>query len=158
MSLSRRDPGQIIKLIYDEVTASLRITTPSAQEVSINSIDDSIAIADSTGNPLVINTDGSINSKLSSLATFQTSQYSVGTSPVQLTVSPLANRKAIAIKVITTSSSDVVYVGNSNAVTSNSGYFLFNGDAVQLDITPAQAIWTIGTSTGQKVCVIEIGG
>jgi hypothetical protein len=101
---------------------------------------------------------GTVSTNLKGLLAFQTSQYTVGTSATQLTVTPLTNRSSMSIKAVTTSSNDIVYVGNSNAVTNANGYPLFNGDSIQLDLTPAQAVWVIGTSAGQTVCVIEIGG
>lgn len=108
----------------------------------------------STGSSTV---SGTVNTNLNGLNNFQTSQYTVGTSAVQLTPTPLSNRSSLSIKVITTTASDIVYVGNSSGVTASTGYFLFNGDSIQLDLTPSDTIYAIGTSPGQIVAVMELG-
>jgi len=151
-------------------TNTSTVTFAQPQEVVINAADDSIAIADKTAtNFLAINSDGSINVAGSSivsgtvstnqngLAAFQTSQYSVGTSAVQLTVTPLANRKSVAIKAKTTTNYEVVYIGTTSGVTTSTGYPLFNGDSIQLDLTGATTIYAIGSSAGQLVYTLELG-
>ena len=126
-----------------------------------------VAIEDTAGNPITT-TAGAVNVNISGgtgasdvnlngLTNFQTSQYIVGTSAVQLTPTPLTNRSSMSIKVTTTSSLDAVYIGNSNAVTTSTGYALFSGDSFQLDLTPAHQVWVIGTSSGQIVYALEIG-
>jgi hypothetical protein len=123
------------------------------------------------GNELTVNPDGSINvntsgtstvsgtvdTNLNGLNTFQTSQYTVGLTAVQLSITPLTNRSSLSIKVITSTPSDLVYVGNSNAVTTSTGYPLFNGDSLQLDLTAVHELWVVGTAVGQRVCLLEIG-
>lgn len=89
------------------------------------------------------------------LATFQTSQYTVGTSAIQLTVIPFASRTSVSIKVKGTTSDDGVYIGNSSGVTSSTGYALFDGDGLVLDLVGAQSIYAIGSSAGQIVYVLE---
>lgn len=111
-------------------------------------------LVDITGSSTVT---GTVNANIEGLTSFKTSQYTIGTSAVQITPTPLTNRSSMSIKANTTSSLDIVYVGNSNAVTSSTGYALFAGDSIQLDLTPAQQIWAIGTSAGQIAYVMEIG-
>lgn len=117
--------------------------------------DQSTINVNSTGSSTV---SGTVNTNLNGLNTFQTSQYTVGTSATQITVTPLTNRSSMSIKVRTAGATDVVYVGNSSGVTSSTGFPLFNGDSVQLDVTPAQATWVIGSAAGQTVYVLELGG
>ena len=117
---------------------------------------------DANGNLLVnsIGTStvtGTVSTNLNGLTTFQTSQYTVGISAVQLTPTPLVGRSSMSIKVKSTTGTDMVYIGNSSSVTASTGYALFNGDSIQMDLTPAQVIWAIGTSAGQIVYVMEIG-
>ena len=100
---------------------------------------------------------GTVDANINGLSTFQTSQYVVGSTAVQLTPVPLVNRSSMSIKVKTTTSVDMIYVGNSNSVTTTTGYVLFNGDSLQLDLTAPQVVWAIGTSPGQTVYVMEIG-
>lgn len=132
--------------------------------------DSNVNIHDSAGNSLTstagalnVNTSGSstvsgtVNTNLNGLTNFQTSQYIVGTSAIQLTVTPLSTRSSMSIKAQTTSNLDIIYVGNSSSVTTSTGYPLFNGDSLQLDLTPSHQVWVIGTTSGQLVYVLEIG-
>lgn len=111
-------------------------------------------LVDITGSSTVT---GTVNANIEGLNSFQTSQYIVGTSAVQLTPTPLTNRSSMSIKVKATSNTNAIYVGNSSAVTTATGYILFNGDSLQLDLTPAHSIYAIGSSPGQIVYVLEIG-
>lgn len=111
-------------------------------------------LVDITGSSTIT---GTVSSNLLGLNSFQTSQYTVGTAAVQLTVTPLTNRSSMSIKVKTTTSNDMVYISSTSGVTTSNGYILFNGDSIQLDLTPAHQIWAIGTSSGQSVYVLEIG-
>jgi hypothetical protein len=94
---------------------------------------------------------------LAGLTAFQTSQYTVNGTAQQLTPTPMSNRRALSIKVITTSGTDAVYIGNSAGVTISTGYPIFNLGSLQLDLTNAEPVWAIGTSAGQLVYVLEIG-
>lgn len=100
---------------------------------------------------------GTVNANIEGLTNFQTSQQTIGLTAIQLTPSPLTNRSSMSIKADTTSSLDMVYIGNSSSVTTANGYALFDGDSIQMDLTPAQTIWAIGTSAGQIVYILEIG-
>lgn len=111
-------------------------------------------LVDSSGSSTVT---GTVNANINGLAVFQTSQYAVGTSAVQIAPTPLSNRSSMSIKVKTASSNDTVYIGSSSGVTTSTGYILFNGDSLQLDITAAQAVWAIGSAVGQTVYALEIG-
>ena len=154
-NMSLLDSPQVIRSVYNATNESLDVTLVGTTSLSINSAEDSIAIANAAGTPLTINSDGSIDVKVEGLNAFQTSQVTVGTSAVQLTPTPLSNRTSISIKVLPGNS---VYIGNSNAVTTSTGYFLFSGDALNMDLTGSDQIWAISTSAAQTVAVLEIGG
>lgn len=111
-------------------------------------------LVDITGSSTVT---GTVNANIEGLTAFQTSQYTVGTSAVQLTPTPLTNRSSMSIKANTLSGSAIVYVGNSSGVTTSTGYALFSGDSLQLDLTPAQQLWAISNQAGQLLYVMEIG-
>lgn len=153
--------------------ATVTATFVGPQEVIINQADDSISI----GNGLTLFTgtagsgghfgldvnllnsptiSGTVNSNLNGLTNFQTSQYTVGTSAVQLTPTPLTGRSSMSIKAITTGN-NIVYVGSSSGVTTSTGYPLFNGDSLQLDLTGAHVVYAIASAAGQTVAVMEIG-
>lgn len=101
---------------------------------------------------------GEVTSNIAGLDVFQTGQYTVGTSAVQLTPTPLTNRSSMSIKLKGAANTDAVYVGNSSAVTSSTGFALFDGDSLQLDLKDSQPVWVIGSNPGQTVFVMEIGG
>lgn len=105
-----------------------------------------------TGNSTVT---GSVTSNTAGLTAFQTSQYSVGTSAVQLAPTPLPNRSSLSM-TITATLNIPVYIGNNNSVSSSTGYPLFNGSTMQLDLTSTGQIWAISTTPGQTVSILEI--
>lgn len=68
MTLSKRDPGQVLKASFDDDTQSLRTTVVNivenpdgVTEVSINDADDSIKIGDGNQHYASVNNDGSFN-------------------------------------------------------------------------------------------------
>lgn len=107
--------------------------------------------------PLEPNSDGSINVDIESLTTFQTEQYDVNTTAVQITPVPMSNRSSIGFKAICTTSSDAIYIGNNSSVTTLTGYPLFSHDTLEMDLTGADTIYAIATSDGQTLCVLELG-
>lgn len=131
------------------------------QKTMANSLPVVIASDQSTIN---VNSTGSStvtgNVGINGLNAFETSQTVVGTTAIQLTIP--AGTSSVSIKVRTTTANDAVLVGNSNAVTNpidgtGNGYFLFNGDSIQVDLTPTAQIWVIGTSAGQIVAMLDAG-
>lgn len=110
-------------------------------------------LVDITGSSTIT---GTVSSNLLGLNSFQTSQYTIGTSAVQITPTPLTNRSSMSLKVVTTGTNNI-YIGPTSGVTTGNGYIMFNGDSLQLDLTPAHSIYAIGSSSGQLVYVLEIG-
>lgn len=110
-------------------------------------------LVDITGTSTVT---GTVNASIEGLNAFQTSQYTIGTSAVQLTVTPLTNRSSMSMKAVCTTN-NYIYIGNSSGVTTSTGYILFNGDSLQLDLTPAQAVYAIASAAAQTIYVLEIG-
>lgn len=168
MTLSRRDPGQVLQAAFDDDTQSLRTTATfsgDTLEISLNSEDDSIAIGDGSGNlatvtngALNVNTTingGQIDTTQQGLNAFQTSQYSIGTTAVQITPTALTNRSSLSLTIIATPNVPV-YIGNSNSVSTSTGYPLYNGNTIELDLTPSGSIWAISTAAGQIVAALEI--
>jgi hypothetical protein len=134
--------GSLDNRIYDSAGNAL---TSTSGALNVNS----------TGSSTV---SGTVDTNLNGLDNWQTSQYTVGTSAVQLAATALTNRSSMSVKIIATSSTDIVYIGNSSSVTTSTGYPLFNGDSIQMDLTPSGSLWAIGTSPGQIASVLEIGG
>lgn len=98
---------------------------------------------------------GTVTSDQAGLNAFQTSQYAVSTTAIQIAPTSLANRSSISI-MIEADPNVAIYIGNSSAVTVNTGYPLFDGSTLQLDLTPSGSIWAISTIAGQKVSALEI--
>jgi hypothetical protein len=98
---------------------------------------------------------GTVVSETAGLNSFQTSQYTIGTTAVHLAPTPLANRSSISI-TITASAGVPVFIGNSAAVTITTGYPLYNGSTIQLDLTPTGNVYAISTTAGQTASVLEI--
>ena len=98
---------------------------------------------------------GTVDANINGLNVFQTSQYTVGLTVVQLTVTPLTNRSSMSIKA-TCSGSNAIFIGNSNAVTTSTGFPLFNGDVINLDLTGASKVWAIASSANQTLYIMEI--
>ena len=148
VAIGDRNTGDLMKVNAD---GSINVDT------IIQSTVDNIAIGNQAGtNFLAVNTDGSLNVELEGLAAFQTSSYTVGTSAVQLTVTPLTNRSSIGFKAVTTGS-NAIYIGNSSSVTTSNGWPLFNHDALELDLKGTQQVWAIASAASQLLYVVEIG-
>jgi len=112
-----------------------------------------------TAGALLVDTSaspGGNDVNLNGLNTFQTSQYAVDTTAVQITSSPLSGRSSLGLKALTISGS-TVYIGNDSSVTTTTGYPLVNGDSLQMDLIATQEIWAISDNAGQTLCAIEIG-
>lgn len=98
---------------------------------------------------------GTVTTDQAGLTAFQTSQYTVGITPVQLAPSPLANRSSISI-TIDADPNISVFIGNSSSVSVSNGYPLKDGSTLQLDLTPSGQVWAVSTVAGQTAAVLEI--
>ncbi len=102
-----------------------------------------------------VTVSGTVTADIAGLTAFQTSQYTIGLTAIQITPTPLANRSSVSMKVVCNSNT-IIYIGNSSAVTSSTGFPLFNGDSVQLDITGAQSIYAISNFASNTLFALEI--
>ena len=99
---------------------------------------------------------GTVNSNVAGLNIFQSSQQTIGLIAVQVTPTPLTNRSSLSLRVTTTSSSAAIYIGPSSGVTVFNGYPLYNGDTLQMDLTPVNTIYAISNIAGQTLFILEI--
>lgn len=175
---SKLSASQVLVQSFNEAEDRLRVDAVATiesgtLEIVLTHEDDSIRLGDGTnfigsttvgghvgldvnvvgGNSTI---SGTVTTNLNGLNSFQTSQYTVGTSAVQLTPSPLSGRSSLSIKVRLTTGA-ALYIGPSSGVTTSNGYILFNGDSIQMDITPAHQVWAIADTVGQTAYVIELG-
>lgn len=119
-----------------------------------------VAIVDSSGNLHVTTTgsstvSGTVTSETAGLNAFATSQYAVGTSAVQITPSPLTNRSSVSLRVIVTGN-EVVFIGTNSGVSTTTGYPLYGGDTLHMDLTPSNQIWAVASAAGQTICALEM--
>lgn len=98
---------------------------------------------------------GPVTTEQAGLNSFQTSQYAIGVTAVQLAPTPLPNRSSISI-TIEADPNVAVFIGNSSAVTISNGYPLYDGSTLQLDLTPTGSVWAICSIAGQTAAILEI--
>ena len=98
---------------------------------------------------------GPVETTEAGLDSFQTSQYAVNMTVVQLTPTPLAGRSSISLR-IEADPNVAVYIGASNTVTIGTGYPLYDGDTLQMDLTDQKTIFAISNGTGSIVAALEI--
>lgn len=99
---------------------------------------------------------GNVTTTEAGLTTFQTSQYTVNVAEQQLTPTPLSNRSSISLKVQTTDATQGVYISPTAGNVAATGYLLFGGESLQMDLTPSGNIYVAATANGQRVYVLEI--
>lgn len=99
---------------------------------------------------------GDVTTTETGLNAFQTSQYTVGLTAIQLVPTALANRSSLSVAIIADPTA-IVYIGNDNTVTTSTGYPLYDKNSIELDLTPTGQIWAISDTTNQTVAVMEIG-
>jgi hypothetical protein len=141
---------------------SINVNTTGGGSTSNVNIHDSAGNAlTSTGGALNVNTSGTstvtgtVTSNEAGLTAFKTSQYTIGTTPVQLAPTALTNRSSLSITIIA-SANIPVYIGNSSSVTVSTGYPLYNGSTIQLDLTPSGQVWAVSTTASQTAAILEI--
>jgi hypothetical protein len=110
-----------------------------------------------SGDLLNVNADGSLNVNLEGLTAFQTSQYTVGLTPVQITPTPMPNRSSVGFKAVIVTTTDAIYIGNSSGVTTSTGYPLFSRDTLEMDLDAGETIYAVSTVAGATLCVVELG-
>lgn len=136
----------------------------------VNIRDSAGNVLTSTGGALNVNTtgtavvsgdvtatvSGTVSTDINGLANFKTTKYAIDTVAVQLVTPALNKRSSISFRAVCTGG-NAIFIGNSNAVTTNTGYPLFNGESLQLDLTSATSPYAIASGAGQTLYVLEIG-
>jgi hypothetical protein len=81
------------------------------------------------------------------LASWQSSQWDVTASTVQIVTAPLTNRKTVSLKascfVDGTGLSDIIYLGPSSGLTNANGYALRNGETIDLDLNATGTLYAL---------------
>ncbi len=95
------------------------------------------------------------DTNIEGLNSFQTTQYIVGTSEIQITNPPLTNRSSISLKVVATGA-NAIFICQASGSVLTEGFPLYNGDNLQMDLTPSGNIYVQATAAGQNLYVLEI--
>lgn len=99
---------------------------------------------------------GTVTTNEAGLASYKTTQYTVGTIEVQLAPTPLAGRSSVSFKVHTASGTDFILFAQAPGQAATNGYRLDDGESMQMDLTAAGNIYVIGSSAGQTIFLLEI--
>lgn len=98
---------------------------------------------------------GTVTTQEAGLNNFETSQYEINTTAIQITPSALPNRTSISLRV-TATPNNAIFIGNNSSLTTMNGYPLYNGDTLQMDLTDANQIYAISDNVGQILYILEI--
>jgi hypothetical protein len=98
---------------------------------------------------------GTVTADVAGLNNFQTSQYTVGASAVQITPTPLNNRSSVALKAVCTTG-NAIYIGTTSGVTTSTGFPLYNENSLDMDLTGVNTIYAIASAASQTLCVVEL--
>lgn len=164
MSLSRRDPGQVLQAAFDDETQTLRTTATfsgSSFELSINQIDDNIAIGDGTdlftGTTLDgkhaqdVNVLNQIDFTASGLKTGLQS-YSVTITDSPTVIPQIAGQNSVSIRIWGAAN---VYFGD-NSVTPSQGYPFRQFEAFQLDVQDDSAVLVYAICDTGSTCDVRV--
>lgn len=171
MSTTKLSGDQVLQSAYDPPTESLKVlgSFTLTGPLTISDTTSSIKVGDGMGHLLKINSDGSINvtstgsstvsgtvaTNENPLSNFETSQYTITASAQQLTPAPLTGRSSISLRV-TADPGSAVFIGKDNTVTVLTGYPLYNGDTLQMDLSTINQIWAVTDTATPIVYVLEI--
>lgn len=101
----------------------------------------------------VTTVDGPV--QMSGLNSFQTSQYVIDVTAVQITPTPLVGRSSVSFRV-EADPNIAIWIGNSSSVTISNGYPLYDGDTLSMDLTDSDTIYAISTVSGPVLAVLEL--
>jgi len=144
-------------------------------DLTLGQSDISVVVSDTTGNIANINTTGDSGNSLTIFESsrgqkvasnsipvvicneqavqnsFITDQQNVGLTVTQLSSNALKN--SICIKA-NNSNTGIIYIGNSNLLTTSNGFALEAGECVTLPITNSNLIYLVSDSASQKISYI----
>jgi hypothetical protein len=80
--------------------------------------------------------------------TFQTAQFTVGTTAVQI-ISPKTNPTQVILHNAQKQANNYIWFGGSDQVTTSTGIHLDNADDYQLTLQPGNSLWAISDSKHQ---------
>lgn len=99
---------------------------------------------------------GPVTTEQAGLNSYKTTQYTVGTTEVQLAPTPLSGRSSVSFKIHTSTANDFILFAQQAGQAALNGYRLDDGESIQLDITATSTIFVIGSSAGQLVYLLEM--
>lgn len=144
-------------------------------DLTLGQSDISVVVSDTTGNIANINTTGDSGNSLTIFessrgqkvasnsipvvicneqavqSSFITDQQNVGLTVTQLSSNTLKN--SICIKA-SNSNTGIIYIGNSNLLTTSNGFALEAGECITLPITNSNLIYLVSDSASQNISYI----
>lgn len=100
-----------------------------------------------------------VDTPIKALVSMQVAQQllDLAGTPEQIATPALANRRTISIKNNPSNgANDVIYVGHSGAVSSNTGFPLSRGDSVEIEVDDTVVIYAVGTANNIRVAWMEV--
>jgi len=146
-------------------TDSIAAVQSGSWTVTANAGSGNFTVVQPTGSNLHVDVDnfpsiqpvsGTVNTNLNGLSSWSTQQVTVGTSATQIDATQLTGRSNIQVKGLSTNTV-AIFIGPTNAVTTSTGFPIFAGDTVTLDMQTTDQIWGISASAGQVIAIMQAG-
>lgn len=163
---SALDQDQIIRRVFDPDNDKLRVDATVSLEpgsLTLNDVDDSIAIGDGTGKHVTVTTigakngldvyiEGGVIAQGGLSIGIKTSKIVVTDVPTKLPTIPLNNRNSMSIRVW---GANTVYIGDSS-VDATTGYPKLQYEEFSIDIKDNLAVNLYGICETGKTCEVRI--
>lgn len=165
---------QIVQGVLDVPKQALKVTfaepvdvefSGGTQAVEINSLDDSVAIADAiTGNSAEVigrklqvsgSFTGTTTATIAPSTDFQAKTLTATTTPQQLTFSGLAQVTSISI-VAFGSNLDAILIAKTNGAATADSYYLFPGSAINLPVSGGANVWVTANTGSQQFTTVAV--
>jgi hypothetical protein len=78
-------------------------------------------------------------------------QHVVGMAPTQLPSSGTV--LGVTLKAMSPNG-NFIYLGSSNAVNTNSGWPLADGDTITIEVSNANQLWAVSTASNQRIAIL----
>lgn len=159
-NIAIKDPasGNILKINSD---GSINTSGGGGGSTDVNIHDSSGNTLSSTSGALNVNTSGTstvtgtVTTNEAGLDNFNSVQYTIGTSVVQIASPALSGRSSINLKC-GRDNAGTIYFKNNNTVSPTNASFLYGGDSITLDLSDLGNIFVIADQSGQILGVIEM--
>lgn len=159
---SKQDAHGVLRDAFDDTTKTLRVDVGEAS-IQIDSISDSIALGDPSGNKVTTTLNGPMRGldvniingiSVQGLNTaFKITTITITDVATKVTPTPLSGRNSVSIR---NWGSNTVYFGNLNTVTSADGYPKYSKEEMSLDIKELDLYAVCATGQSTELRILEI--